>query len=60
MILGSREGKEEKEGKVEGQRGELLRIEEGAGGRFDEQDRRECAGCGHKIHDKFLLKVGDK
>ena len=44
MILESRVEVEE----VKGRRGE-------AGGNKDEL--RQCAGCGKKIHDKFLLKV---
>ena len=52
MILG---GLDEKEGK-EGKREEFIRME-GGSCRSDEQERKECAGCGNKIHDKFLLKV---
>ena len=52
MILG---GLDEKEGK-EGKREEFIRME-GGSCRSDDQERKECAGCGNKIHDKFLLKV---
>lgn len=52
MILG---GLDEKEGK-EGKREEFIRME-GGSCRSDEHERKECAGCGNKIHDKFLLKV---